>query len=331
MTSVWVVGGEHKPQHWLRPEWTAFHRAVVVRVGPDGAERVLEYRSPREHRPDRDASHVFKAATVVGDTAWLCTQTEVLVCDFPSFAIRRVLSLPCFNDLHHVTPGPEGTLFVAVTGLDAVAELTPEGELIRLVSVVGRSPWDRFSPDVDYRKVPTTKPHRAHPNFVFFLDGKPWVTRLEQRDAVPLDGGAAPLTIHDEPIHDGLVHGDALWFTGVDGALIRFRLGSLDCERFDLNAFTVCGDQPLGWCRGVLPNSTTAWVGFSRIRYTALRRNLSWVRHGFQTSRDHLHRPTRIVLYDLLAGRELREVDLEDVGMTAVFSIHDRSVAQVVR
>ncbi len=186
--TLWVVGGEQRMSFYHLKEWSLYKTALVVRVQNGHATRVLEYESPPEHCPDDLPSHVFKAATIQDGTAYLCTQTEVLLCDFPSFAIRKVISHPCFNDLHHVVPAPDGRLFVAVTGLDAVAELSPEGEILRLVSVLGGSPWDRFSPDTDYRKVPTTKPHQAHPNYVFFLDGQPWVTRFQQRDAVPLEG-----------------------------------------------------------------------------------------------------------------------------------------------
>jgi hypothetical protein len=63
-------------------------------------------------------------------------------------------------------------------------------------------------------------------------------------------------------------------------------------------------------------------VGFSRIRYTTLRRNLSWLRHGFRTGAFHGQRPTRIALYDLEARALREEVDLETAGMGAVFSLH---------
>jgi hypothetical protein len=300
---------------------------MVVQVRDGRPERALEYQSPPEHCPDESPSHVFKAATFAGDTAYLCTQTEVLVCDLPGFRIRRVISLPCFNDLHHVAPAPDGRLFVAVTGLDAVAELTPEGELLRLVSVLGGSPWDRFSPDVDYRKVPTTKPHRSHPNFIFFLDGHPWVTRFNQRDAIPVDG------VHSRPpfdagsaegIHDGHIRGNGLSFTTVGGCVVRFDLATGARTTFDLNTLSEPDeDRPLGWCRGVLPcGGDQAWVGFSRIRYTTLRRNLSWIRHGFRETEHHRERPTRIALYDLGNLSLQRQIDLEPVQMGAVFSIH---------
>jgi hypothetical protein len=218
-------------------------------------------------------------------------------------------------------------LLVAVTGLDAVAELTPEGELIRLVSVLGGSPWDRFSPEIDYRKVPTTKPHRAHPNFIFFLDGRPWVTRFNQRDAIPLDGilnGRPPFDVgKDEGIHDGHLEGDDLYFTSVKGCVIRFNLRTGRKTLSDLNSLSEPDeDRPLGWCRGILPQEEGTWIGFSRLRYTTLRRNLSWIRHGFRETEHHRERPTRIALYDLERLALLRQIDLEEAGMGAVFSIH---------
>lgn len=330
--TLWVVGGEQRISFYKLKEWSLYKKALVVRVENGRPERVLEYESPPEHCPDEAPSQVFKAATIQDGTAWLCTQTEVLICDFPSFRIRRVISHPWFNDLHHVVPSPDGQrLFVAVTGLDAVAELTPEGELVRLVNVLGGSPWDRFSPDTDYRKVPTTKPHQAHPNFVFFLDGQPWVTRFQQRDAVPLDGlesvgSRPPFNVGvDEGIHDGHFEGDRIYFTTVNGCVVRFNLRTGRKTAFDLNQLAMPDDdRPLGWCRGVLPQGNgRAWVGFSRIRYTTLRRNLSWIRHGFRETEHHRQHPTRISLYDLERPALLREVDLEPVvGMGAVFSIH---------
>ncbi len=334
---LWVMGGEQRVLFYEPKEWAAFKKALVVRVQDGRVERVLEYESPAAHVPDEMPSHVFKAATVEGDTAeggtaWLCTQTEVLVCDFPSFAIRRVISHPFFNDLHHVAPGPEGTLFVAVTGLDAVAELTPEGEVLRLVSVLGGSPWDRFSPTTDYRKVPTTKPHQAHPNYLFFLDGRPWVTRFEQRDAIPLDGpidrenGRRPFAVGDSGVHDGHVVGDRIHFTTVDGGLVTFDLRTGRRSVLDLNTLAPPDDdRALGWCRGLLPDGDCgdrAWIGFTRLRYTTLRRNLSWLRHGFRESEHHRHHPTRIAHYDLARQALLAQVNLEPAGLGAVFSIH---------
>ncbi|HKV07345.1 MAG TPA: hypothetical protein VJ725_04340 [Thermoanaerobaculia bacterium] len=325
---LWIVGGQQRVSFYQLKEWHAFKKALVVRVVDGRAEPVLEYESPPEHCPDDTPSHTFKAATIQGNTAYLCTQTEVLLCDFPSFAIRRVISLPCFNDLHHVLPGPGGTLFVAVTGLDAVAEISPEGELLQITSVLGGSPWDRFPPDVDYRKVPTTKPHHSHPNHLFFLDGRPWVTRFEQRDAVPVDGvanGHSSFPVALDGIHDGHVRGSCLWFTTVNGCIVTFDLRTGKKTSLDLNGIRSLEDdeRPLGWCRGLLPlDGGQAWVGFTRLRYTRLRKNLSWIRHGFRETEHHNQHPSRIALYDLKRKDLLREIDLEPAGLGAVFSIH---------
>lgn len=326
--TLWVVGGEQRMSFYHLKEWSLYKAALVVRVEDGHATRVLEYESPPEHCPDEMPSHVFKAATIQDGTAYLCTQTEVLLCDFPSFAIRRVISHPCFNDLHHVVPAPDGRLFVAVTGLDAVAELSPEGEILRLMSVLGGSPWDRFSPDTDYRKVPTTKPHQSHPNYVFFLDGQPWVTRFQQRDAIPLNGfgKTGPGKVFEigiAGIHDGHVEGNRICFTTVNGCVVSFDLGTGEKTTLDLNSLALPDDdRPLGWCRGILPEGREAWVGFTRIRYTTLRRNLSWIRNGFRESEHHRHHPTRIARYDLEKPALLEQIDLEPAGMGAVFSIH---------
>jgi hypothetical protein len=324
--AIWVVGGEQRGvPHWTK-EWKLYKRGLVAKVTHGRAERVFEYETPPEHCPDDSPSIVFKAASIQGDRAYLCTQTEVLICDFPSFAICKVISLPCFNDLHHVAVAPDGRLFVAVTGLDAVAELTPDGALLNLTSVIDKSVWDRFSQTIDYRKVATTKPHLAHPNFVFFLDGVPWVTRFQQRDAVPLNGnaqGRAPFKLSMEGVHDGHVTADSIYFTAVNGVVFRFDLEAGTMQSFDLNlAQSPHEDRPLGWCRGVLPLGNELWVGFSRIRYTALRQNIDWVRRGFRDIDRLPPAPTRIARYDLADGALVDEVDLEGAAMNTVFSIH---------
>jgi hypothetical protein len=323
---IWIVGGEQRGvPHWTR-EWKLYKKALVVKAEAGRVERVLEYESPPEHCPDDSPSIVFKAASITKNRAYLCTQTEILICDFPSFAIQKIISLPCFNDVHHVAVAPDGRLFVAVTGLDAVAELAPDGTLLRLVSVVGGSVWDRFSPTADYRKVHTTKPHHAHPNFVFFLDGHPWVTRFEQRDAIPLDGranGREIFHLGEEPVHDGYVVGRHVYFTTVDGFILRFDLASGERQSFALPAMrgSYC-DRPLGWCRGILPLGESIWVGFSRVRFTTLRHNLDWIRRGFR----HIERlppaPTRIACYDLAKHLLVEEIDVEQQGVNTIFSIH---------
>jgi hypothetical protein len=275
-----------------------------------------------------NASVLFTAATFTRDTAFLATSTEILICDLPAFTIRRIISQPYFNDLHHVALSPEGTLYVAVTGLDAVAELTIDGETIRLMSVCDADVWERFSPDVDYRRIASTKPHRAHPNYVFFVDGKPWVTRFEQRDFVPLGVTATKGPRHAAGLHDGHTRGDSVFFTAVDGQVLRLCLRTGRVAAVDLVPVSPLPDIPLGWCRGLLPlDDESAWVGFTRLRYTKLRRNLSWVRHRFQPSEHARERESRIARYSLREPALLEQVGVEEAGINAVFSIHEAHTA----
>ena len=58
------------------------------------------------------------------------------------------------------------------------------------------------------------------------------------------------------------------------------------------------------------------WVGFSRIRPTRFRDNVSWVARGFKRTL-----PTRIALYDLTRRTCVMEHDLEPMGIGAVYSI----------
>lgn len=317
--NLWMMGGKQRISFGQVPEHTQFESAVVAKVEGDTVTNVFEYKTPAENLASEKKSTVFKAATIEGDTAYLCTETEVLICSFPSFEIKRIISLPCFNDLHHVTPGPDGTLWVVITGLDAVAQLSPEGDLLRIVDVMGRDVWDKFSKETDYRLVATTKPHDSHPNYIFFLDGKPWATRFHQKDAICLDDQSKTFPIHQAPNHDGHVEGDHVLFTTVDGHVIRINHRTGEREVFNLNDLSTTPNRPLGWCRGLLPCPEGLWVGFSRIRYTKLKHNLSWIRHGFA---DHAPLPTRISLYDLNNFSLLREIDLEPAELNAVFSVH---------
>src|SRR2546422_5123332 len=104
--------------------------------------------------------------------------------------------------------------------LDMVIKFTPQGKTLAEWCVLDEEPWSRFSRTVDYRKVESTKPHQAHPNFVFELDGKIWATRLRQRDAISLNGSGKRIKIAIQSPHDGVLCGDRIWFTTVDANIV---------------------------------------------------------------------------------------------------------------
>jgi hypothetical protein len=324
---LYISGGRQRRQLVgdTDPEWTLYDRARIIRLNTESlrSETLVDYETPPEARPARDYSILFKQGTLDGRTLYVCTSTEVLVFQVPEFLQSGYVSLPCFNDLHHVCPSRAGSLLVANTGLDTVVECTLAGEAVRYWSVLGGDPWERFSKTVDYRKVATTKPHQAHPNFVFHLDGEYWVTRARHKDAVSLTTPGRRIGVGGETVHDGLVSGDSIYFTMVDGHVVIVDRHDLTVKQtVDLNDIVSRPGAVLGWCRGLcLLDHRLAWVGFTRVRKTKFRENLLWVKHGF---RD-LHTPTHIALYDLEARRCLQEINLEDHGLNVVFGLFKAS------
>lgn len=318
-TALYITGGRQRT-FVETDEWRQYGKGVIVRVDTATGDRetCVEYVSPPDVCPKEESSITFKAGTLAGDHLYVCTSTEVLVYELPAFRLANYVSLPCFNDLHHVRPSADGTLLVANTGLDMVVEITPEGGQIREWNVLGCPPWAQFSRHVDYRKVPTTKPHKSHPNHVFHIDGGIWVTRFEQRDAVCLSNSAHRMSIDVQRPHDGTPHGGFVYFTTVDGHVVIVNQETLKVEEVvDLNAQD--GQGPLlGWCRGLqVADATKVWVGFSRVRPTKLKENVSWIKNGFRRRRM----PTHIALYDLVKKERLREIDLEPLGLHTVFSV----------
>jgi hypothetical protein len=63
-------------------------------------------------------------------------------------------------------------------------------------------------------------------------------------------------------------------------------------------------------------------VGFSRLRKTMFREKVAWAAKMVQEGRLARPLPRRIAMYDLEAGQLCWEQNLEDFGMSAIFSIH---------
>lgn len=325
---LYVTGGRQRASAEREEEWHRFAGALVLGCAPDGTgvRPLVDYQSPPELCPEHRPSVLFKAGARRGDELHVCTQTELLAYRLPGMIPIGHVSLPFFNDLHHVAPTAWGTLLVAVTGLDLVAELSHEGTLLRCWDVLGDEPWRRFSPDTDYRRVATTKPHLSHPNAVFTIDDDIWVTRFEQRDAVCLTRPRQRIDIAVERPHDGCVFGDLVYFTTVDGHVVKAdpRRGQV-LEVWPLAGLMGC-DAPLGWCRGLkVVAEDQVVVGFSRLRWTRFSENVAWAKSRLQSA---LHvaaharpQPTRIAALDLARGEVLWQVNLEDQDMHAVFSI----------
>jgi hypothetical protein len=322
MRHLYVTGGrQRRNAPNTEEEWSLYERALILRIDTDldTSEVCVDYTSPPEACADERPSFLFKSGTLTADTFYACTSTEVLIYDVPSFRRIGYVSLPCFNDLHHVRPSGNGTLLVVSTGLDMVVELSREGRVLREWNVLGEDPWARFSRDVDYRKVPTTKPHRSHPNFVFELGEDVWATRAAQGDATCLTRPDSRIWIGPYLVHDGHLHDGKIYFTTVDGTLVIVRQDTLRVENvIDLTLIDNEAKALLGWCRGVhVLDERRVWVSFTRVRKTRFKENINWVKRAFR----EVEKPTHMALYDLAQQRIVREINLETHGLNVVFSI----------
>ena len=336
MRDLYILGGEMRPNAARKSEWQHFKNAVVVKVDLASREAALihEYVSPPDACPDLP-SIIFKAGTLAGDRLYACTQTEILVYRLPNFTVEHYVSLPYFNDIHHVTPSGRDTLLIAVTGLDIIVEIGLDGALVNEWDVSGGDVWTRFSRDVDYRKVPSTKPRVAHPNFVFMLGEEIWTTRCDLYDAICLADSEKRIDLSGkgfrpvEFVHDGVLHDGKLYFTAVDGnVLIADPQTCAVTEVIDLRDF-VDSDYPLGWCRGIkVIDADRVVVGFSRLRQTKLHDKVRWAKaqvrriSGDEKYAESLPSlPTRISCFNLRTGEQEWELPLSDQKTDAIFSI----------
>ena len=319
LSELYVVGGRQRAPRPLNAgnrDWNGYEQGVILRINAANGEwkEALSYVSPSDVIAPEDAAITFQAGTIKNDLLYVCTQTEVLLYRLPEFEQIGYLSLPIFNDLHHVHPTPTDSILIANAGLEMVMEVTLEGEVLKSWNVLDEAPL-QFSNEIDYRKV-NTKPHRSHPNYLFYLDSQPWATRFHQGDAICLTQPQKRIQISKERIHDGVVHKGRIYFTSVNGCIYIVNTATLTLEKMiDLNQIH-SDDTLLGWCRGVLVDGEKLWVGFSRIRPTKWRENVAWVMRGFKDSR-----PTRIACYDPLKCECVTEINLETMGLNVVYSI----------
>ena len=321
MADLYVVGGQQRrlrPLHTGNLDWRGYQKGLILQVNPHtGVSQVcVEYTSPPDVCAADDPEILFQASAIQDGKFYTCTPTEVLIYALPTFEQVGYISLPCFNDVHHVQPTPTGNLLVANAGLDMLMELTPTGEECHVWNVLGEDPWGRFSQDVDYRRVPSLKPHQAHPNYVFYLDHEIWVTRFRQSDTVCLNQPEKRIQISNDRIHDGLVHNGRIYFTTVSGSIVVANPETLQVEDvIDLSEMGPAGTL-LGWCRGLHFDGDKLWVGFSRIRPTQTRENVTWLLRGFKKVQG-----THVACYDLKRRQCVADIDLEQAGLNAVFGI----------
>ncbi|MBU8769289.1 hypothetical protein [Cytobacillus oceanisediminis] len=318
MKKIYVVGGQQKNK--VTKDWQQYNCGVILQIDIDQQELIkrTDYISPPEVSPDYEPSIVFKAGTVKNKKLYVCTETEILIYSLPNMVQIGYLSLPCFNDVHHILPTYNDNFLIANTGLDMVMEIDPRGDILNTWNVLMQPPWERFSPSYDYRKVPTTKPHHSHPNYVFTIGKDIWATRCLQKDAICLTKPNQKINIGGDYVHDGVLRGDTLYFTRVDGHVVTVDVHTLNIKNeYNLNHFSN-HSQRIGWCRGIkVLDDETVIVGFTRIRPSKNPLGNEQLYNQLDT-----FLPTRIACYNLVQGKLLWEHNLEKYNFNAVFSIH---------
>ena len=320
-----VSGGRQAVNAYELQEWNRSEAGVLLLVDTDqgSVKRLMEYRSdPALLSATERMGTTFKCGEVVGGDLYIPTEWEVLRIRLADMEIVEKWSSKFFNDVHAVTLRGDN-LIVTSTGLDAVFEVGRDGLLINEWSVLeGRNIWEKFDKDVDYRKVPSTKPHASHPNFSVVMDGEIWTTRFIQKDVVCLtDPTRKGFEVGVERPHDGHLINGKLYYTTVNGSVVIIdpTSGQQD-EVFDLNA---CKRdmRPLGWCRGLARADQMLFLGFSRLRPTKLTANLAWVKDLRKNLSTSVSRPTRLGVYDFSKKQHIKDINLEPYGMNILFSI----------
>ena len=167
----------------------------------------------------------------------------------------------------------------------------------------------------------TGGPSLTHPNVVFRVDGVLHATRGTRGDAVATGDLGRPWAIAPVVVHDGIVTGDGVWFTRVDGHLVLVDPATGQIAQSVALQRPGDGPEPLGWCRGLCISDGIAWVGFSRLRATRLRRHLAWARGRLRGRPIATRRPTRVEGFDLSTGERVASVPLAGVEIDALFGI----------
>lgn len=278
-----VTGGVLRENGFELGEGKYYGCAKLLRLDLDSGdiEEVLSVSEGSENFPAEHPNLEFTVGDRDGDFLWLAMDTEIRKYHAHSLALLETFSHPCFHNIHSVAVHFD-ELYVTSTGLDMVVVLDKlTGAIKNRINAEGKPVWHRFSEDIDYRMMHSTRPHDCHPNFVFWLDGNPWVTRCTQEDAVMLkdpneridiSGPEKTISVHDGVEMDGKIH-----FTTVDGCIVVVdSKRNQPAETIDLTEFKGFGGLR-GWCRGLFFMDDLCYVGFSRLRRTRRLEKLAWV------------------------------------------------------
>ena len=323
-----ILGGSQKgSSEFFAEEWSHYNKAIILEIDIDNGEvsKKIEYVSPDKVRASSNSGILFKSGAYKNNNLFCCTPTEILVYKLPNYKLINYLSKRTFNDLHHVTPHSKEGMLVASTGLDLVQHISDDGQILSEWNVLNPnkqdSTWEKFSRNIDYRKVPTTKPHLVHPNFICEYDDDFYVTRFEQRDVIALKSGKT-FNIDIERPHDGLIENNIGVYTTVNGHVVFLDIiqNKIICN-LDINKLYP-DNSVLGWCRSICKVDDEHYlVGFSSLRPTKFVNNLKWLKNKLLTNNRKKSLPTRIILINIKKNQIINEFNLNDYDCNVIFSI----------
>ncbi len=251
-------------------------------------------------------------------------------------SVTGMLHQPCMNDLHHVAVRGD-RLYASNTGLGAVDVLGLDGTFHGSHAVLpawanarriggedlppesspwrpgwaGAPPaaWPDDPPDDGYhtsnrRSGPFHQlkvPDPLHVNHVAFVGDRLLATCFADGTLRDLRTFEIAARLPGAFLHDGDVHGDSLWLTAIDGAVIELDAATLG-ERRRFEAFDT---GHYGWCRGLAISDQHLLVGLTEVRRGRLPRH-RWA------ERDPEGSETSVLLLDRADGRLLARVALTD-------------------
>lgn len=266
-------------------------------------EKKISYRDPpsvvAKGRRRLTGGHVN------GDFFYATTFSQILRFNLKTYSTKTVYTSTNFNDLHGIhSNGHEYA--VVNTGLDLVHILNSDFTEKRIIDI-GRisGSTKRFSANIDYRTVPSTKPHVVHPNHCFWFENSWWTTRFVQQDAYCLDTRERwDFSSFGQP-HDGLVTSQGVFFTTVTGYLLKV---GHNRQITSWHIPTLTHKNHLGWGRGVMVSGDKAFVSFTKIRKSIS----SMAKHATTAPKNTPPLDSRIVILDLKKGQVIKEIPIKD-------------------
>ena len=174
-TRLLLTGGVLRPNGFELGEGKYYGgaRLVALDTATGRSELLLRVDDGGPNFPAEHPNLEFTASCREGEDLWLSMDTEIRRYHLPGLSLVATYSHPCFHNIHSVAVRGDH-LWVTSTGLDFVVVLDKlTGAIVEMIHADGKPTWHRFSPDVDYRQVYSTRPHDCHPNGKRLSDAPP--------------------------------------------------------------------------------------------------------------------------------------------------------------